>query len=119
MRSAWLDPGANMERRYTLGILPKMWGAGQRTCGFLRSMRSASGSTHGAGCSGVQRCRTAGSLAMLPCQQCYQAFLASACMDKEMLGFISGSVPPEHDVEVFKGEKTTLIPAIKCSEPKK
>lgn len=61
----------------------------------------------------------AGSLAMLPCQQYYQTFLAQAGMDKSMLGSISGSVPPKGSIEVFKREKTTLIPAIKGCEPKK
>jgi hypothetical protein len=60
----------------------------------------------------------AGMLAMFPCQQYYQTFLTLAGMDKDMLGSISGSVPPKKDLTVFQDKKTTLIPAIKGCEPK-
>ena len=60
-----------------------------------------------------------GLMSSVPCQQYYQTYVASAGIDKDMLGSISGSVPPDKGVEVFKKEKTTLIPAIKGCEPKK
>ncbi len=60
----------------------------------------------------------AGSLAMFPCQQYYQTFLALAGMDKDMLGSISGSVPPKKGIQVFQKAKTTIIPLIKGCEPK-
>jgi hypothetical protein len=60
----------------------------------------------------------AGLLAMFQCQQYYQTFLALAGMDKDMLGTISGSIPPKKGIQVFKKEKTTIIPLIKGCEPK-
>jgi hypothetical protein len=59
-----------------------------------------------------------GLMSSVPCQQYYQTYLAQAGIDKDMLGTISGSIPPKHGVEVFKGGKVTLIPAIKGCEPK-
>jgi len=61
----------------------------------------------------------AGSLAMLPCQQYYQTFVASAGVDKDMLGSASVAIPEDSGVQAFKKEKTTLIPAVKGCEPKK
>lgn len=61
----------------------------------------------------------AGMLAMLPCQQYYQNYLASAGMDKDMLGSISGSIPPENGVEVFKKDGVSAIPSIAGCYPKK
>lgn len=60
-----------------------------------------------------------GLMSSVPCQQYYQTYLVQAGMDKDMLGSISGSIPPDKGVEVFKGGKVTLIPAIKGCEPKK
>ena len=60
----------------------------------------------------------AGMLAMFPCQQYYQTFMTLASMDKDMLGSISGSIPPKKGIAVFQDKKTTLIPAIKGCEPK-
>lgn len=59
----------------------------------------------------------AGMLAMIPCQQYYQTFLALAGMDKSMLGSISGSIPPKDGLTVFQDKKTTIIPLIKGCEP--
>jgi hypothetical protein len=61
----------------------------------------------------------AGMLAMLPCQQYYQNYLASAGMDKDMLGSISGSIPPENGVDVFKKDGVSAIPSIAGCYPKK
>ncbi len=60
----------------------------------------------------------AGMLAMFPCQQYFQTFMTVADMDKDMLGSISGSIPPKKGIVVFQDKKTTLIPAIKGCEPK-
>ena len=60
----------------------------------------------------------AGLLAMLPCQQYYQTYLAQAGIDKDLLGQISGLKPPDNGVTILKKEKTTVIPAIKGCEPK-
>lgn len=60
----------------------------------------------------------AGMLAMFPCQQYYQTFMTVADIDKDLLGSISGSIPPKKGVVVFQDKKTTLIPAIKGCEPK-
>ncbi len=59
----------------------------------------------------------AGMLAMFPCQQYYQTYLAQAGMDKDMLGTISGSQPPSDAVTLLKKQKTTIIPLIKGCEP--
>ena len=60
----------------------------------------------------------AGLLAMLPCQQYYQTYLAQAGIDKKLLGQTSSLKPPDHGVTILKKEKTTVIPAIKGCEPK-
>lgn len=59
-----------------------------------------------------------GLMSSVPCQQYYQTYLVQAGIDKGMLGSISGSIPPDKGVEVFKGGKVTLIPPIKGCEPK-
>lgn len=59
----------------------------------------------------------AGMMAMLPCQQYYQTYTVNANIDKDMLGSISGSVPPEKDVEVFKKTGVSAIPSIKGCYP--
>ena len=59
----------------------------------------------------------AGLLAMLPCQQYYQTYLAQAGIDKDLLGQTSLK-PPDKGVTILKKEKTTVIPAIKGCEPK-
>jgi hypothetical protein len=61
----------------------------------------------------------AGLLAMLPCQQYYQNYLVQAGIDKDMLGSISGSIPPDKGVEVYKKTGITAIPSIKGCYPKK
>ena len=59
----------------------------------------------------------AGLLAMLPCQQYYQTYVAQAGMDKDLLGQISGSKPPDKGITILNKGKTTVIPAIKGCEP--
>lgn len=59
----------------------------------------------------------AGMMAMLPCQQYYQTYLVNANIDEDMLGEISGSKPPEDDVEVFKKTGVSAIPSIKGCYP--
>lgn len=59
----------------------------------------------------------AGMMAMLPCQQYYQTYTVNANIDKDMLGSISGSVPPDKDVEVFKKTGVSAIPSIKGCYP--
>jgi hypothetical protein len=61
----------------------------------------------------------AGLLSPVPCQQYYQNYLVQAGIDKDMLGSISGSVPPEDGVEVFKKTGVSAIPAIQGCMPKK
>ncbi len=61
----------------------------------------------------------AGMLAMLPCQQYYQTYVVNAGMDKDMLGSISGSIPPDKGLEVFKKTGVTAIPSIKGCYPQK
>jgi hypothetical protein len=61
----------------------------------------------------------AGVLAMLPCQQYYQTYLVYANIDEDMLGEVSGSKPPEKDLEVFKKTGVTAIPSIKGCYPHK
>ena len=48
-----------------------------------------------------------GSVSMLPCQQFYETFVASAGVDKKLLG-TSIAAPPAGGVEVFKGGKTVV-----------
>jgi hypothetical protein len=61
----------------------------------------------------------AGMLAMLPCQQYYQTYLVNANIDEHMLGAVSGSKPPDKDIEVFKKTGVTAIPSIKGCYPHK
>jgi len=61
----------------------------------------------------------AGLLSPVPCQQYYLNFLAQAGMDKDMLGSISGSKPPDDGVEVFKKNGVIAIPSIKGCYPQK
>jgi hypothetical protein len=61
----------------------------------------------------------AGMLAMLPCQQYYQTYLVNANIDEHMLGAVSGSKPPDKDLEVFKKTGVTAIPSIKGCYPQK
>jgi len=61
----------------------------------------------------------AGLLSPVPCQQYYQNYLVQAGIDKDMLGSISGSVPPKDGVEVFKKTGVSAIPAIQGCMPKK
>jgi hypothetical protein len=61
----------------------------------------------------------AGMLAMLPCQQYYQTYLVNANIDEHMLGAVSGSKPPDKDLEVFKKTGVTAIPSIKGCYPHK
>ena len=61
----------------------------------------------------------AGLLSPVPCQQYYQHYLVQAGIDKDMLGSISGSIPPEKGVEVFKKDGVSAIPAIQGCMPKK
>ena len=60
----------------------------------------------------------AGLLAMLPCQQYYQTYLANAGIDKDLLGQLSGTKPPERGLTLLNKGKTTVIPAIKGCEPR-
>jgi hypothetical protein len=59
----------------------------------------------------------AGMMAMLPCQQYYQTYLVQANIDEDMLGEVSGSKPPEDDLEVFKKTGISAIPSIKGCYP--
>jgi hypothetical protein len=61
----------------------------------------------------------AGLLSPVPCQQYYQNYLVQAGIDKDMLGSISGSVPPDDGVEVFKKDGVSAIPSIQGCMPKK
>jgi hypothetical protein len=61
----------------------------------------------------------AGMLAMLPCQQYYQTYLVNADIDEHMLGEVSGSKPPDKDIEVFKKTGVTAIPSIQGCYPHK
>ncbi|MHB8486447.1 MAG: hypothetical protein ACYDCM_12080 [Candidatus Acidiferrales bacterium] len=61
----------------------------------------------------------AGLLSPVPCQQYYQNYLVQAGIDKDMLGSISGSVPPDKGVEVFKKSGVSAIPSIQGCMPKK
>jgi hypothetical protein len=61
----------------------------------------------------------AGMMAMLPCQQYYQTYVVNANIDGDMLGSVSGSKPPDKDVEVFKKTGVTAIPSIKGCYPQK
>lgn len=61
----------------------------------------------------------AGLISPVPCQQYYLHFLAQAGMDKDMLGSISGSIPPDKGLEVFKKDGVTAIPSIKGCYPQK
>ena len=60
-----------------------------------------------------------GLMSSVPCQQYYQHYMASAGMDKDMLGSLSGTKPPDKAVEVFKKDGITAIPSIKGCYPKK
>lgn len=60
-----------------------------------------------------------GPLVMIPCQQYYLNFLAQAGMDKDMLGSISGSIPPDKGIDVFKKNGVIAIPSIKGCYPQK
>jgi hypothetical protein len=60
-----------------------------------------------------------GLLSPVPCQQYYQTYLANAGMDKDMLGSISGSIPPDKGVDVFKKTGVSAIPSIQGCMPKK
>ena len=61
----------------------------------------------------------AGLLSPVPCQQYYQNYLVQAGIDKDMLGSISGSVPPDKGVEVFKKTGVSAIPSIQGCMPQK
>lgn len=61
----------------------------------------------------------AGLFSPVPCQQYYQNYLVQAGIDKDMLGSISGSVPPDKGVEVFKKTGVSAIPSIQGCMPKK
>ncbi|MHB8540920.1 MAG: hypothetical protein ACYDCD_08275 [Candidatus Acidiferrales bacterium] len=61
----------------------------------------------------------AGLLSPVPCQQYYQNYLVQAGIDKDMLGSISGSIPPDKGVEVFKKTGVSAIPSIQGCMPKK
>ncbi len=61
----------------------------------------------------------AGLMAMLPCQQYYQTYMVNANIDEHLLGEVSGSKPPDDDVEVFKKTGVTAIPSIKGCYPQK
>lgn len=61
----------------------------------------------------------AGLISPVPCQQYYQTYLVQAGIDKEMLGSISGSIPPDKGVEVFKKTGVSAIPSIQGCMPKK
>jgi len=61
----------------------------------------------------------AGMMAMLPCQQYYQTYMVDANIDEHMLGEVSGSKPPDKDVEVFKKTGVSAIPSIQGCMPKK
>lgn len=60
-----------------------------------------------------------GFIAMLQCQQYYHLYLVQAGIDKDMLGSISGSIPPEDGVEAFRKKGVTAIPSIKGCFPHK
>lgn len=61
----------------------------------------------------------AGLFSPVPCQQYYQNYLVQAGIDKDMLGTISGSIPPDKGVEVFKKTGVSAIPSIQGCMPKK
>jgi len=61
----------------------------------------------------------AGLFSPVPCQQYYQNYLVQAGIDKDMLGSISGSIPPDKGVEVFKKTGVSAIPSIQGCMPKK
>jgi hypothetical protein len=61
----------------------------------------------------------AGLFSPVPCQQYYQNYLVQAGIDKDMLGDISGSIPPDKGVEVFKKTGVSAIPSIQGCMPKK
>jgi hypothetical protein len=61
----------------------------------------------------------AGLVSPVPCQQYYQTFLAQAKVDKDLLGNATFVPDKKKAIEIFKKEKTTLIPPIKGCEPKK
>ncbi len=61
----------------------------------------------------------AGLFSPVPCQQYYQNYLVQAGIDKDMLGSISGSIPPDKGVEVFKKSGVSAIPSIQGCMPKK
>jgi len=61
----------------------------------------------------------AGLFSPVPCQQYYQNYLVQAGIDKDMLGSISGSIPPDKGVEVFKKAGVSAIPSIQGCMPKK
>lgn len=61
----------------------------------------------------------AGLFSPVPCQQYYQNYLVQAGIDKDMLGSVSGSVPPDKGVEVFKKTGVSAIPSIQGCMPKK
>ncbi|MHB8539977.1 MAG: hypothetical protein ACYDCD_03415 [Candidatus Acidiferrales bacterium] len=60
-----------------------------------------------------------GLMSSVPCQQYYQNYVVQAGIDKDMLGSISGSIPPDKGVEVFKKTGITAIPSIKGCYPQK
>lgn len=61
----------------------------------------------------------AGLLALVPCQQYFQNYLVQAGIDRDMLGSISGSVPPEKGVVAYTSTPLKVIPNIQGCLPKK
>lgn len=59
----------------------------------------------------------AGLISPVPCQQYYQTYLVQAGIDKDLLGSISGSTPPDKSLEVFKKTGVSAIPSIKGCYP--
>lgn len=58
-----------------------------------------------------------GSVSMLPCQQFYETFIASAGVDQKLLG-TNQTAPPDKGLQIFKDGKTVVDPDIPVCQPK-